>query len=97
MTFDQLINHIAEQGPLEEVTSDPKLKKKVHNTVFDILKTMFLWYGLPWTALTDENMFDKAKLLNKVDRKTIRFCRYVQDDADDAESSAEKQQHTNKL
>ena len=38
MTFDQLVNHLAEQGPLKTESCDPALRQKVHNTVLDTLK-----------------------------------------------------------
>ena len=68
---------MAEQGPLEEIKPDAKLKEQVNSQVMDILRTIFSWYDLPWRELTYENMFDKASLLKKVDKEAIRFSKFV--------------------
>ena len=45
--------------------------------VMDVLRTMFVWFNLPWRDLTDENMFEKAKLLKQVDKHAIRFSKFA--------------------
>ena len=65
------------------------MKKKVHSTVLEILKTIFIWYGLPWHELTEWNMFRKASLLKRVDKKAIRFTKFVQiENEEDAQRKA---------
>ena len=98
LTFDQLINQIEEQGPLEEVTANEDIRKKVYGTVLEILKTIFVWYKLPWNELTTENMFDKANLLKKVDKSAIRFCKFVQfENAEQDSESARSARKPNKM
>ena len=81
-TFQQIINQLKEQGPLEEETCDPELRAKVHGVVMDVLRTMFVWFNLPWRELTEENMFEKAKLLKAVDKHAIRFSKFAKFDLD---------------
>jgi len=68
---------MAEQGPVEEEQCDPVLRKKVHSQVFEILRTIFAWFDLPWRDLTIENMFEQAHLLKKVDKDAIRFSKFI--------------------
>lgn len=38
---------------------------------------MFSWFDLPWRDLTYENMFEKVKLLSKIDKEKIRVSKFV--------------------
>lgn len=62
---------------MEEEACDPELRARVHGVVMDVLRTMFVWFNLPWRDLTDENMFEKAKLLKQVDKHAIRFSKFA--------------------
>ena len=43
----------------------------------EILRTLFAWFDLPWREITFDNMFEKAKMLKKIDKEAIRFSKYV--------------------
>jgi len=77
LSFEQLIDQIAQQGPILPETINRKLQQEVHSNVLEVLQTMFAWFSLPWRELTTENMFDKAKMLKKVDKDAIRFSKYL--------------------
>ena len=62
---------------MEEITVDKDLKEKVNSTVMEILRTIFAWFDMPWRELTFENMFEKAKILNRITKEDIRYSKYV--------------------
>ena len=77
ISFDMVINQMLEQGKPEEVTIDRKLQKEVYSQVLEILRTLFSWFDLPWRELTFENMFQKVKDLQKIDKEAIRYSKFV--------------------
>ena len=62
---------------MEEITVDKDLKEKVNSTVMEILRTIFAWFDMPWRELTFENMFEKAKILNRITKEDIRYSKFV--------------------
>lgn len=88
---------MAEQGPLEELTGNQELKEKINSTVMEILRTIFSWFDLPWRELTYDNMFEKAKILNKITKEDIRVSKFVPLGQAGAYDEANKVTFTSKL